>query len=70
MNTVLPERPKLKTNNKKGNRGRQPIYDSQELLTALKNIWLASVQMCGKRLAPVLDQWLIHYEANSTTKCN
>ena len=64
------KRPKVKTKNKKDNRGRQPIYDSQELLTAFKNIWLASDQMCGKRLAPVLDQWLVHYDKHYSPLTN
>ena len=47
---------------KKDNRGREPIYTSPALIRALKNIWLASDQMCGKRLAPVIEQWLVHYD--------
>ena len=47
---------------KKDNRGRELIYTSPALIRRLKNIWLASDQMCGKRLAPIIEQWLVHYD--------
>ena len=56
------KRPNMTTRNKKETRGRKPQYDIPELKTALKNIWLASDQMCGKRLAPILEEWLKHYD--------
>lgn len=42
--------------------GRKPTFDDVELLEALKNIWLSSDQMCGKRLKYVLPSWLEHYD--------
>ncbi len=46
----------------KGKRGRKGEYDSAELLKALKNLWLRSGQLCGKRLKPAIPHWLVHYE--------
>ena len=42
--------------------GRKPIYNHPQLLNALRRIWLASDQMCGKRLKVALPLWLPHYE--------
>lgn len=42
--------------------GPKPSYQSTELIEALKKIWLATDQMCGKRLKPALRDWLPHYE--------
>ena len=42
--------------------GRKPIYKSESLILVLKNIWLASDQMCGKRLKSALPLWLPYYE--------
>jgi len=42
--------------------GRKPIYDAPELLEALRRIWLASDQLCSKRLKVALPLWLPHYE--------
>ena len=43
--------------------GRKPRYDHPQLLEALHRIWLASDQLCGKRLKAALPLWLPHYEA-------
>jgi len=43
--------------------GRKPRYDHPQLLEALRRIWLASDQLCGKRLKVALPLWLPHYEA-------
>ena len=43
--------------------GRRPKYDQPQLLEALRRIWLASDQLCGKRLKVALPLWLPHYEA-------
>lgn len=43
--------------------GRRPIYGPIEL-AALKAIWLASDQLCSKRLRVALPLWLPHYEAH------
>ena len=40
--------------------GRKPLYDKERLLPVLKRIWLASDQMCSKRLRAALPQWLPH----------
>lgn len=44
--------------------GRKPQYDSPLLLEALRRIWLATDQMCGKRLKAALPLWLPGYEAD------
>lgn len=52
--------------------GRPPVYVDSELIESLKVIWLATDQLCGKRLKAALPLWLPHYErghgelANST----
>ncbi|HLF98073.1 MAG TPA: transposase family protein [Methylococcaceae bacterium] len=38
-------------------------YRSPEFLAPLRRIWLASDQLCGKRLKAALPLWLPHYEA-------
>ena len=38
------------------------VYDA-DVLRVTKALWLASDQLCGKRLAPVLALWLPFYEA-------
>lgn len=43
--------------------GRKPRYDHPLLLEALRRLWLASDQLCGKRLKVALPLWLPHYEA-------
>ena len=42
--------------------GRKPKYDDPLLLKALRRIWLASDQLCSKRLKVALPLWLPHYE--------
>lgn len=42
-------------------RGRPRHYQSG-LLTVVKVFWLAAEQMCGKRLAALLPEWLPHYQ--------
>ena len=42
--------------------GRKPKYADPQLLEALRRIWLASDQLCGKRLKVALPLWLPHYE--------
>jgi hypothetical protein len=39
---------------------RKPRYDKKELLPLLKKVWLASDQMCSKRLRAALPKWLPH----------
>jgi hypothetical protein len=41
--------------------GKKKIYDPTVLLEPLKKIWLATDQMCGKRLKEALPVWLPHY---------
>ena len=41
---------------------RKKYYDSEQLLIPLKAIWLATDQMCGKRLKAAMPLWLSHYE--------
>lgn len=47
--------------------GRRPQYDDPVLLLALRIIWFATDQMCGKRLVRALPLWLPHYEAEKGT---
>jgi hypothetical protein len=42
--------------------GPKPIYDPGVLLPVLKEVWLASDQLCSKLLKAALPQWLEHYE--------
>jgi hypothetical protein len=42
-------------------RGPKPVYDSPELLKALKKIWLAANQPCSPRLKASLPLWLPSY---------
>ena len=42
--------------------GKKPIYGSRELLKALKRIWLATDQMCSKKLVAAIPLWLPFYE--------
>src|SRR4051812_24854076 len=41
--------------------GRPPRYDAAAMLPALKAIWLAGQQPCGKRLAPMMPDWIAGY---------
>lgn len=43
-------------------RGRKRIYHPESLLAPLKQIWLATDQMCGKRLKAAIPIWLPYYE--------
>lgn len=43
--------------------GRPPKYDRAALQPALKTIWLASQQPCGKRLVAMMGDWVPAYEA-------
>jgi hypothetical protein len=42
--------------------GRKPVYHSDELIKALKRIWLASDQMCSKKLVAAIPLWLPFYD--------
>jgi hypothetical protein len=42
--------------------GRPKVYEPEELGPALRKIWLATDQMCGKRLKVALPLWLPFYE--------
>ncbi len=42
-------------------RGKKKTYEPALLLEPLKKIWLATDQMCGKRLKQALPLWLPHY---------
>lgn len=46
----------------KKQRGRKRKYDAQGLIPILKKIWLTSDQMCGKKLAAALKEWVPCYE--------
>jgi hypothetical protein len=42
--------------------GPRPVYRSAALLRALKRIWMATDQMCSKKLVAALPLWLPFYE--------
>lgn len=42
--------------------GRKSFYDHPEFVKVLKKIWLASDQMCSKRLKSIIPDWLPYYE--------
>lgn len=42
--------------------GRKKLYQPEQLLEPLKQIWFATDQMCGKRLKAAIPIWLPHYE--------
>jgi hypothetical protein len=42
--------------------GRKPVYGLPELLKVLKRIWLATDQMCSKKLVAAIPLWLPFYE--------
>ncbi len=53
--------------NRRGNKpekrlGRRARYGSPELLIALKRIWLATDQICSKKLVAAIPLWLPFYE--------
>jgi len=43
-------------------RGSKRKYDSKQLLRPLQNIWLATDQMCSKKLKVAIPQWLPFYD--------
>ena len=43
-------------------RGRKRSYEAKNLITPLKRIWLATDQMCSKRLKAALPLWLPYYD--------
>jgi len=45
----------------KESRGRPKIYEEEIFLEPLKRVWLATDQLCGKRLKMALPLWLPHY---------
>lgn len=44
--------------------GRPSRYDQPELLVVLRKIWLATDQMCSRRLVAAMPLWLPHYEVS------
>lgn len=46
-----------------GRRGRRTKYASADYLGPLKRIWLATNQLCGKRLKEAMPMWLPHYKS-------
>ena len=47
--------------------GRPSQYDEPALTTVLRKLWLATDQMCSKRLVVAIPLWLPHYEASFGT---
>ena len=56
----LGQSPKAAKTRKKP--GRTSRYNQPEVLKVIREIWFATDQMCGKRLAAALPEWLPHYE--------
>lgn len=52
-------KPRKKAKHKPGPASR---YDTPELVAALRTIWLASGQLCSRRLKAALPLWLPHYD--------
>jgi len=48
--------------NPKHKRGPKVVYDKERLFEPLRNLWLATDQMCGKRLKYAIPLWLPFYE--------
>jgi len=46
----------------RGRPSRRPVYGFPELLRVLKRIWLATDQMCSKKLVAAIPLWLPFYE--------
>jgi len=46
----------------KGRPGRKAVYGLPELLKALRRIWLATDQMCSKKLVAAIPLWLPYYQ--------
>ena len=42
--------------------GRKPTYDRDTIIEPLKRIWLATDQMCSKKLAAAMPLWLPFYD--------
>jgi len=55
---ILGKRPKTH----RAKPGRQSRYNTDKIISPLKMIWLASNQMCSKKLKVILREWLPHYE--------
>lgn len=53
---------KLPSGHKRKKVGRKSFYDHPEFVKVLKKIWLASDQMCSKRLKSIIPDWLPYYE--------
>lgn len=50
--------------------GRKKQYVLKELITPLRVIWLATDQMCGKRLKAAIPLWLPYYEKSTSLDAN
>lgn len=50
-------------NEKKSKRGRTERYSMELYLEPLKHIWLATDQLCGKRLEKAMPLWLPYYSS-------
>ena len=60
---LLTKPPSKRASNAKiESRGRKKVYAPETLKAPLKQIWLATDQMCGKRLKAALAIWLPFYE--------
>jgi hypothetical protein len=53
---------KKRITKKKAKPGRKAWYEPKLILLPLKAIWLATDQMCSKRLKVAIREWLPHYE--------
>ncbi len=60
---LLGKSPRKSKDNHADGRGRKRTYEPDSVLTPLKKIWLATDQMCGKRLKAAMSMWLPFYES-------
>ncbi len=52
----------LTTNHSGKKPGRISRYQRPDVVKVIREIWFATDQMCGKRLAVTIPEWLPHYE--------
>src|SRR4030067_1192766 len=52
----------------RGRPGRRSLYGFPELLKVLKRVWLATDQMCYKKLGAAMPLWLPFYEGGPMGK--
>lgn len=59
---ILNKKTKRRKEPAPNKRGIKPVYHEKPLVDALKDIWFACDQMCGKKLKHAIPNWLPYYE--------